>query len=181
MTMTDPTDQPILLTDEQKRILADAALKTAHPLAPQAAASIPAAHQATPAPAPSPLPDTRNGTDTVTLDELGPDTIVVESKRKPFNVMLVGRAYRAKPVKLLVATDLMSRLQNLNTEDTAGIDRMVGELGKLVAMCFGPQVAPGIMSRLKDPEDDCDIFDIIDLITQLVGKATPNPTSSPSA
>lgn len=103
-----------------------------------------------------------------------PGIIVVDSKPKvPANVLLGGRPYRALPLKSLVLINMLRKLNTLD-DDPA---KMLDEMEHMISGVFGRKVAPSIMERLTDPEDDLDLPDVMIVIRELAKKATGNPTS----
>jgi hypothetical protein len=93
-------------------------------------------------------------------------------KKKPHNVLLVGVPYKALPMKALVAVEMGKRLEAADKD----MDQVIVALTGWMAAIFGRTQAPQIMARLKDPNDDLDLPDVMEVIKALSKKATKNPT-----
>jgi len=101
------------------------------------------------------------------------DKIVIPGKpRTSHNVELVGVDYRVFPPKALVAMDLQRQLTAAGDEP----EKLVEALESLLALLFGRKVAPTVLDRLKDPEDDLELDDVMELIKHLLSRASGDDT-----
>lgn len=93
--------------------------------------------------------------------------------QKPANVELVGERYRALPMKALVALEIQKKFGDADGDP----EKTIAVLERWLMSVFGRTQTPAIMNRLKDPADDLDLPDVMDLLQQLMARTTGNPTS----
>lgn len=86
-------------------------------------------------------------------------------------VELVGVKYEVKSPKTALALRIGVEAKQAG-DDPA---RMMEAIGTWVRIAFGAKVAPGVMARLDDPDDDLDISHVMKLMDALVERATGNP------
>lgn len=92
---------------------------------------------------------------------------------KPITVDLGGTRYTVRPIKGALGIALGQRMKSVKGD--AGKLRETVE--HLVEMIFGKSEAPGVLSRLDDPEDALDFQHVLELMNALVERSTGSPTT----
>lgn len=96
---------------------------------------------------------------------------IVAQPQKSLPVTLLGVDYTVRAPKKVGALALMMRLKN------AGInpELMSDTINSLVKKMFGAEVAPAVMARLEDEEDDLDIDHLMMLMNALIERVSGDP------
>ena len=101
-------------------------------------------------------------------------TITIPGKtRKSIDIELVGTAYTVRPPKASVAVFLSQALKDAG-EDA---EKLLDGLEKWNLVLFGKEIGPKVTERLKDPDDDLDIPDVVELISAVMEASGENPTT----
>lgn len=101
-------------------------------------------------------------------------TITIPGKtRKSIDIELVGTEYTVRPPKASVAVFLSQALKDAG-EDA---EKLLDGLEKWNLVLFGKEIGPKVTERLKDPDDDLDIPDVVDLISAVLETSGENPTT----
>jgi hypothetical protein len=93
--------------------------------------------------------------------------------RDQITVDLAGKEYLIESPKASIGLAMADRLLGAGENTQAVMDG----LRDWIDTTFGDKQGGKVWGRLMDPEDDVDIPQIVDLITQLAEAATPNPTT----
>ena len=101
-------------------------------------------------------------------------TITIPGKtRKSIDIELVGTEYTVRPPKASVAVFLSQALKDAG-EDA---EKLLDGLEKWNLVLFGKEIGPKVTERLKDPDDDLDIPDGVELISAVMETSGENPTT----
>lgn len=101
-------------------------------------------------------------------------TITIPGKaRKSIDIELVGTEYTVRPPKASVAVFLSQALKDAG-EDA---EKLLDGLEKWNLVLFGKEIGPKVTERLKDPDDDLDIPDVVELISAVMEASGENPTT----
>ena len=101
-------------------------------------------------------------------------TITIPGKtRKSIDIELVGTKYTVRPPKASVAVFLSQALKDAG-EDA---EKLLDGLEKWNLVLFGKEIGPKVTERLKDPDDDLDIPDVVELISAVMEASGENPTT----
>jgi hypothetical protein len=101
-------------------------------------------------------------------------TITIPGKtRKSIDIELVGTEYTVRPPKASVAVFLSQALKDAG-EDA---EKLLDGLEKWNLVLFGKEIGPKVTERLKDPDDDLDIPDVVELISAVMETSGENPTT----
>ena len=101
-------------------------------------------------------------------------TITIPGKtRKSIDIELVGTEYTVRPPKASVAVFLSQALKDAG-EDA---EKLMDGLEKWNLVLFGKEIGPKVTERLKDPDDDLDIPDVVELISAVMETSGENPTT----
>jgi len=101
-------------------------------------------------------------------------TITIPGKtRKSIDIELVGTEYTVRPPKASVAVFLSQALNDAG-EDA---EKLLDGLEKWNLVLFGKEIGPKVTERLKDPDDDLDIPDVVELISAVMETSGENPTT----
>lgn len=101
-------------------------------------------------------------------------TITIPGKtRKSIDIELVGTEYTVRPPKASVAVFLSQALKDAG-EDA---EKLLDGLEKWNLVLFGKEIGPKVTERLKDPDDDLDIPDVVELISAAMEASGENPTT----
>ena len=101
-------------------------------------------------------------------------TITIPGKtRKSIDIELVGTEYTVRPPKASVAVFLSQALKDAG-EDA---EKLLDGLEKWNLVLFGKEIGPKVTERLKDPDDDLDIPDVVELISTVMEASGENPTT----
>ncbi|MBF1139685.1 MAG: hypothetical protein HXL63_01490 [Thermobifida sp.] len=101
-------------------------------------------------------------------------TITIPGKtRKSIDIELVGTEYTVRPPKASVAVFLSQALKDAG-EDA---EKLLDGLEKWNLVLFGKEIGPKVTERLKDPDDDLDIPDVVELISAVMETSGGNPTT----
>ncbi len=101
-------------------------------------------------------------------------TITIPGKtRKSIDIELVGTEYTVRPPKASVAVFLSQALKDAG-EDA---EKLLDGLEKWNLVLFGKEIGPKVTERLKDPDDDLDIPDVVELIRAVMETSGENPTT----
>ena len=101
-------------------------------------------------------------------------TITIPGKtRKSIDIELVGTEYTVRPPKASVAVFLSQALKDAG-EDA---EKLLDGLEKWNLVLFGKEIGPKVTGRLKDPDDDLDIPDVVELISAVMETSGENPTT----
>lgn len=101
-------------------------------------------------------------------------TITIPGKtRKSIDIELVGTEYTVRPPKASVAVFLSQALKDAG-EDA---EKLLDGLEKWNLVLFGKEIGPRVTERLKDPDDDLDIPDVVELISAVMETSGENPTT----
>lgn len=101
-------------------------------------------------------------------------TITIPGKtRKSIDIELVGTEYAVRPPKASVAVFLSQALKDAG-EDA---EKLLDGLEKWNLVLFGKEIGPKVTERLKDPDDDLDIPDVVELISAVMETSGENPTT----
>lgn len=101
-------------------------------------------------------------------------TITIPGKtRKSIDIELVGTEYTVRPPKASVAVFLSQALKDAG-EDA---EKLLDGLEKWNLVLFGKEIGPKVTERLKDPDDDLDIPDVVELISSVMETSGENPTT----
>lgn len=101
-------------------------------------------------------------------------TITIPGKtRKSIDIELVGTGYTVRPPKASVAVFLSQALKDAG-EDA---EKLLDGLEKWNLVLFGKEIGPKVTERLKDPDDDLDIPDVVELISAVMETSGENPTT----
>jgi hypothetical protein len=101
-------------------------------------------------------------------------TITIPGKtRKSIDIELVGIEYTVRPPKASVAVFLSQALKDAG-EDA---EKLLDGLEKWNLVLFGKEIGPKVTERLKDPDDDLDIPDVVELISAVMETSGENPTT----
>ena len=101
-------------------------------------------------------------------------TITIPGKtRKSLDIELVGTEYTVRPPKASVAVFLSQALKDAG-EDA---EKLLDGLEKWNLVLFGKEIGPKVTERLKDPDDDLDIPDVVELISAVMETSGENPTT----
>ena len=101
-------------------------------------------------------------------------TITIPGKtRKSVDIELVGTEYTVRPPKASVAVFLSQALKDAG-EDA---EKLLDGLEKWNLVLFGKEIGPKVTERLKDPDDDLDIPDVVELISAVMEASGENPTT----
>lgn len=101
-------------------------------------------------------------------------TITIPGKtRKSIDIDLVGTEYTVRPPKASVAVFLSQALKDAG-EDA---EKLLDGLEKWNLVLFGKEIGPKVTERLKDPDDDLDIPDVVELISAVMETSGENPTT----
>lgn len=101
-------------------------------------------------------------------------TITIPGKtRKSIDIELVGTEYTVRPPKASVAVFLSQAIKDAG-EDA---EKLLDGLEKWNLVLFGKEIGPKVTERLKDPDDDLDIPDVVELISAVMEASGENPTT----
>lgn len=101
-------------------------------------------------------------------------TLTIPGKtRKSIDIELVGTEYTVRPPKASVAVFLSQALKDAG-EDA---EKLLDGLEKWNLVLFGKEIGPKVTERLKDPDDDLDIPDVVELISAVMETSGENPTT----
>ena len=101
-------------------------------------------------------------------------TITIPGKtRKSIDIELVGTEYTVRPPKASVAVFLSQALKDAG-EDA---EKLLDGLEKWNLVLFGKEIGPKVTERLRDPDDDLDIPDVVELISAVMETSGENPTT----
>ena len=101
-------------------------------------------------------------------------TITIPGKtRKSIDIELVGTEYTVRPPKASVAVFLSQALKDAGEDAEKRLDG----LEKWNLVLFGKEIGPKVTERLKDPDDDLDIPDVVELISAVMETSGENPTT----
>lgn len=95
--------------------------------------------------------------------------------RKPFNLTLVGEEYMVFPPKTMMS--MLLAKASKSSDGGTDVGQFYEGLSHWLTAAFGRKVAPKVIKRLEDPEDDLDIDHIMQLIEKMTEGATGNPTT----
>lgn len=98
---------------------------------------------------------------------------ITPKKKAPANVYLGDVPYKALPLKSLVLVDMQRQAGAIQDHPEKMLELFASWMNRI----FGKTVGPQVLERLRDPEDDLDIPDILELIKVLAKRSTGNPTS----
>ena len=100
-------------------------------------------------------------------------TITIPGKSRKFiDVELVGTEYKVRPPKAAVAIFLSQALKDSGDD----AEKLIEGLSKWCRVLFGKETGAEVVKRLKNPADDLDIPDIVELITAVMEESGGNPT-----
>ena len=101
-------------------------------------------------------------------------TITIPGKtRKSIDIELVGTEYTVRPPKASVAVFLSQALKDAGED----VEKLLDGLEKWNLVLFGKEIGPKVTERLKDPDDDLDIPDVVELISAVMEASGGNPTT----
>ena len=101
-------------------------------------------------------------------------TITIPGKtRKSIDIELVGTEYTVRPPKASVAVFLSQALKDAGED----VEKLLDGLEKWNLVLFGKEIGPKVTERLKDPDDDLDIPDVVELISAVMEASGENPTT----
>jgi hypothetical protein len=93
--------------------------------------------------------------------------------RAKIPVNLVGQTYQVKPPKMSVLA-VVAKAAAKGTEDA---EAMITHVATLVKLMFGKDVAPTVLARLEDEDDDLDYLHIMKCAEAVMEEQTGDPTS----
>ena len=98
---------------------------------------------------------------------------VVAAPREEITVDLVGKEYLIKPPKAMLGLAIAEAGKNAGEDPTA----IVHAMNDWIISAFGPKEGKKVIARLNSADDDLDLPEVMDLMQQLTGEATPDPTT----